>query len=431
MYIIHGDPMFSIIDCNNFYASCERLFRPDLTNKPIIVLSNNDGGVIARSNETKALGISMGEPYFKVKAICKQHHIHVFSSNYTLYGDLSHRVMNVIEENWPHTEVYSIDEAFLDLTTLPACYHDAFSQDLQKLIRKNTGIPTSIGIGPTKTLAKLANNIAKKQLKIPVFNITGQDYWLDQVSIDEVWGVGRKWAIKLAAMNIRTAGDLSRADVSLIKKRFNVILQRTAYELRGIPCLELEEATLKQSIVSSKSFGAPQTELNDLNTAITSHVTRAWEKMRKQGLVAQYLSVFAHSNRFRLDLPQYSKSTGFKLLTATDELSYLTFCAKACMKQIYKEGIQYKKVGVLFDGLKPKNPSQLDMFHVVSEGQNEKTENIMSVFESINNRYGSSTVRLAAEGYSKPWLMNRQMKSPNYTTQWASSQPFTRMTPTP
>lgn len=411
--------MFALIDCNNFYASCERLFRPDLQNKPIIVLSNNDGCVIARSNEAKDCGVAMGEPYFNVKALCKKYNIHVFSSNYTLYGDLSNRVMSVIAANWPCFEIYSIDEAFLDLTTLPSHLQTSFCLELQKLILKQTGIPTSIGIGKTKTLAKIANHIAKKNLKIPVFNVHGQPKWLDKIVIDDVWGVGRRLAEKLIPLGIYTAGDLARADVSLIRKRFSVVLQRTAYELRGMPCLELNDVVLKQSIVSSKSFGNLQTDFNALNSAISSHVARAWEKMRSQGLVAQYLSVFVRSNRFRDDLQQYNNNSGFKLITPSDDLRHLTHCAKLCLKHIYKENIHYKKVGVMLDGLILKNPMQLDLFDAIPDTQLQETESVMTVIEQINNRFGRSTVRLAAEGYSKPWSMKRQLKSPSYTTQWS------------
>lgn len=410
--------MFALIDCNNFYASCERLFRPDLINRPIVVLSNNDGCAIARSNEAKALGIAMGEPYFKIKALCRQHKVAVFSSNYSFYGDMSARVMSVIEDNWPEVEIYSIDEAFLDLRSLSPAHQTAFCERLQKLILKNTGIPTTIGIGETKTLAKTANHIAKKQLKIPVFNVASLPFWLDKVPVNEVWGVGRRWASRLCLMNIKTAGDLARADVNLLRRRFNVVLQRTAYELRGMPCLELDEAEPKQSIISSKSFGSLQKEMSFLEEAISSHVARAWEKLRKQNLVVSYLSVFVLSNRFRSDLEQYSNSIGFKLINPSDDLRYLTRCARLCLQKIFKENIQYKKVGVLFDGLIPKEPRQMDFFSPVKDEEAEECEKLMSTIELINSRFGRSTLRLASEGYSRPWAMKRNMKSPCYTTSW-------------
>ena len=227
--------MYALIDCNNFYASCERLFRPDLHDKPIVVLSNNDGCVIARSNEAKACGIAMGAPYFKIQALCKQYKIYVFSSNYVLYGDLSNRVMSIIEEAWTEMDQYSIDEAFLDLRSMPPELHDVFCSDLQKLILKSTGIPTSIGIGPTRTLAKLANHICKKELKIPVFNINQQRAWLSRINIGDVWGVGAQWKKKLNAQNIQTAGDLAALSPSDVKLQFNMPLMHTGLELQGIP----------------------------------------------------------------------------------------------------------------------------------------------------------------------------------------------------
>lgn len=411
--------MYALIDCNNFYASCERLFRPDLKNRPIIVLSNNDGCAIARSNEAKALGIKMGDPYFKIKALCNEKNVAVFSSNYTFYGDMSARVMSVIEANWPEVEIYSIDEAFLNLRSLNPAQCTMFCERLQKIILKHTGIPTSIGIGQTKTLAKIANHIAKKVLRIPVVDVTPFPHWLDKVAIEDVWGVGRRWAVKLVSMNIKTAGDLARADLSFVRKCFNVVLQRTAYELRGQSCLEMDEIAPKQSIISSKSFGTMQTERTALEEAISAHVARAWEKMRKQQSVVSYLSVFVLSNRFRKDLAQYSQSTGFKLITPTDDVRYLTHAAKCCLRKIFKENIQYKKVGVVFDGLIPKDSRQTDFFCHTDDEAWAHREMLMSTIEAINHRFGRSTLRLAAEGYTKPWAMKRDMKSPCYTTRWS------------
>ncbi len=343
--------MFALIDCNNFYASCERLFRPDLRNKPIIVLSNNDGCIIARSNEAKALGITMGEPYFKVKSFCNQHRVQVFSSNYAFYGDMSYRVMWIIEDSWTNVEIYSIDEAFLDLSSLPAAQHNDFCHNLQKRILKETGIPTSIGIGQTKTLAKLANNIAKKTLKVPVFNLIDRQKWLEKTDIGEVWGVGRRWQKKLQQRGLYKAADLANANPKLIRDSFNVILMRTAMELNGTACSQITEPEKKQSIVSSRSFGSLQTDYIYLAEAISSHCARVYEKMRQQQLLAQQISVFVQSNRFREDLPCYHNAVDYKLIQATDDLRYLTRVAKFCLKKIYKTGIHYQKVGVLVSNL--------------------------------------------------------------------------------
>ncbi|HFO0106540.1 TPA: Y-family DNA polymerase [Legionella pneumophila] len=412
--------MFALIDCNNFYASCERLFRPDLKDVPIVVLSNNDGCCIARSNEAKALGIAMGEPYFKIKHLCKQHGVKAFSSNYTLYGNISHRVMCTIEENWPHVEIYSIDEAFLDLSSLPNTYHDSFCEQLQKKILLHTGIPTSIGIGATKTLAKVANHLCKKIYKIPVFNInSNRDQLLQQISVGDIWGVGRQWAKKLMARGIYTAYDLATINTHLLKKSFNVVLMRTAMELQGIACGGLEAEEPKQSIMSSKSFGQMQDQYSSIAESVSSHCARAVEKMRGQHLVAQRMVVFVHTNRFREDLAQHFQSIEFKFINPTDDLRLITKIAKRCLQRIFKAGFYYKKAGVCLEDLIPKNPRQMDMFHRLSDEQIYHTEQLMGVLDQINQKYGRSTIHLAAEGYSKPWAMRAELKSPAYTTRWS------------
>ncbi|WP_298622587.1 Y-family DNA polymerase [uncultured Legionella sp.] len=410
--------MFALIDCNNFYASCERLFRPDLRHQPIVVLSNNDGCVIARSNESKALGVAMGEPFFKIKGLCRQHKIHAFSSNYTLYGDISHRVMMTIEEQWPHVEIYSIDEAFLDLSTLPEAQLESFCTMLQRKVLKETGIPTSIGIGKTKTLAKAANFLCKKVLNIPVFYLNHPPL-LQQIAAGDVWGVGRQYTKRLMGQGIHTAYDLAQTNVHLLRKKFNVVLMRTAMELRGIPCGGLEEAEPRQSIMSSKSFGTMQTTLSAVAQSVSSHCARAAEKLRAQHLVAQRLSVFVHTNRFREDLAQYVQSIEVRLINPTDDVRVITKMAKRCLRQIFKNGYHYKKAGVCLEDLIPKDPRQLDMFHQVSDEDLKQTEQLMRVFDTINQKYGRNTIRLAAEGYSKPWAMRAELKSPAYTTRWA------------
>jgi DNA polymerase V len=411
--------MFALVDCNNFYASCERLFRPDLRGKPIIVLSSNDGCVIARSDEAKVLGIQMGVPYFQVRALCAQHKVHVFSSNFSLYGDLSRRVMSVISEAWPTLEIYSIDEAFLDLSTLPMAELDSFCAWVQKKVLRCTGIPVSIGIGPTKTLAKLANHIAKKELKIPVFNINQQMFWLSRIHINDVWGVGRQWTKKLLEQGVYTANDLASLSVNELKRRYNVTLYSTALELKGIACSDLAEYEPRKSIISSKSFSTMQTEYDALAQAVSSHCVRAWEKLRDQGSVAHYLSVSINTNRFRADLPHYAQRAGFKLIRASDDVRYLVQCAKLCLRTIFREGYHYQKVGVYFGELKSKNQVQFDLFEEVSEEQLKHTEQLMSVLNQVNKKYGTHALRLAAEGYSKPWSARMGKCSPAYTTRWA------------
>lgn len=410
--------MFALIDCNNFFVSCERLFRPDLSNQPMVVLSSNDGCVISRSNEAKALGIAMGAPYFKVKGLCKQYGIHAFSSNFTLYGDLSYRVMCTIEDSWTDVEMYSIDEAFLDLSSMPAAIRNGFCHDLHKRILKETGIPVSIGLGQTKTLAKIANYTAKKLLKIPVFDITDQEAWLHRIEVGEVWGIGGRWSKKLLQKGICTAGDLANANPKFIKANFNMVLMHTATELSGIPCSSLKNLEKKQSITSSRSFGVLQTEYQYLAEAVSTHCAHVYHKLRQQQQITQHLTVFVQSNRFRNDLPQYTNAIDIRLIHATDDLSYLTRAAKFCLRKIYKKGIHYQKVGVLISNFMDKNFQQMDLFHQPQNDALAKVERMMSCLDDINKKFGRHTLHLAAEGCGKSWAMKQFLKSPHYTTQW-------------
>lgn len=410
--------MFALVDCNNFYASCERLFRPDLRTKPIVVLSNNDGCVIARSNEAKALGIKMGEPYFNIKTLCKEHQVHVFSSNYTLYGDLSQRVMSVIEGAWPEVEIYSIDEAFLDLSTMPCDLQEAFCNRLQQDILKWTGIPTFIGIGKTKTLAKAANYLCKKVVNMPVFNLHSPT-WLKQINVGAVWGIGRRWEAHLLNQGVYTAWDLAQLNAPMLKKQYNVILMRTAMELQGISCIRLEDVKPKQSIMSSRSFGEMQTHFSSLANAISSHCARVCEKARQQDLLAQRVYVFVRSNFHRQDLTQYAHSMECRLVNPSNDTRVITRMAKLCLKKLYRSGVKYKKVGVMLGDLVDKSSLQLDLFHQPSEDELNERDKVMSVLDAINKRFGSHSIQLAAEGYSKPWAMRSTMRSPCYTTSWS------------
>jgi DNA polymerase V len=412
--------MFALIDCNNFYASCERLFRPDLMTIPLIVLSNNDGCVVARSNEAKALGIKMGVPFFAVKAQCKAQGIQAFSSNYKLYADLSQRVMSVVQSHWEETDIYSIDEAFLNLKTLASAQQSPFCWELQRKILQYTGIPTSVGVGKTKTLAKVANLIAKKLLKIPVFCLTEDTkaQWLSRVDVGDVWGVGRQWQKKLNALQVYTAEDLRNLNPHLIRKRFNVVLLRTVMELNGVVCLELEVPEPRKSIISSCSFGTLPSSYQEVKEAISHHCGTAWTKMRRQNRIAQHLSIFIRSNVFRQDLPQYGNEIGFRLINPTDDVREITKAALLCLQKIYQPGIRYHKSGVLLSGLVDKQYRQQDLLNQPSDSALNQAEKLMSIIESVNRKYGARTVHMAAEGLIKPWSMKRQLKSPNYTTQW-------------
>ncbi|HVT63410.1 MAG TPA: Y-family DNA polymerase [Legionellaceae bacterium] len=409
--------MFALIDCNNFFVSCERVFRPDLTQKPVVVLSNNDGCVISRSNEAKMLNIKMGEPYHTIRQQCTRYKISVFSSNYALYSDFSCRVMSIIEEAWPDMKQYSIDEAFLDLSTMPTAQQESFCHHLHQKILQWTGIPTSIGIGPTQTLAKMANHICKKILKTPVMTLTPQSPWLKQIDIKEIWGIGRQWEKKLKRFHIHTASDLLSFSPQMIKQYFNVGLMRTAMEVQGQRCGGLAEERIPKSILSSRSFGKPQTEWSILANAISRHITIAYEKLRAHGLLVKTLSVFVLTNRFRKDLPQYHNMTQCDLSHPTDDIRILISQAKMSLKKIYKQGFIYKKVGICFDVLIEKHHQQIELFPASDAFQNK--EAFLNILDTINHKFGRQTLKLAAEGINTTWKMRQQQLSPCYTTQWS------------
>ena len=405
--------MFAIVDCNNFYASCERLFRPDLNHKPIIVLSNNDGCVIARSNEAKDLNIKMGQPYFQIQDWCEQHQVQVFSSNYTLYGDLSARVMQTIESEWPDIEIYSIDEAFLDLSTLAPEQHEAFCLHLREKILKNVGIPTSIGIGPSKTLAKAANYLAKKSRQKTVFKIIQEKHWLEQIPIDEVWGIGRQWAKKLRSLHIHTALDLNEQSAHFIRQQFSLPLMQTTLELQGVNCLQLNPPSAKKSIVASKSFGRCQTEQQVLAEAISHHCARATEKLRQQQGFVALIVVFIRTNPFQTHRTQYANQCQIQLPEPTDDIRIITDSAKQALNRIFKKGYHYHKVGVAFPQIVYQKQQSLFESHYP-----QNAEALMRIFDDIKKKYGRNSIRLAAEGKTMLWKMKSQQRSPAYTTRW-------------
>lgn len=410
--------MFALIDCNNFYVSCERLFRPDLRHHPVIVLSSNDGCVISRSNEAKSLGIKMGEPYFQVKALCEERNVKVFSSNFPLYGDLSARVMSIIRTHWKSTEVYSIDEAFLNLNLLPPDEHYEFCMQLHQKILKWTGIPTSIGVGATKTLAKASHHIGKKTLNIPIFDIKNKLEWLKQIPVGDVWGIGRQNQQQLETQGIYNAYDLAHVDLKKYQRRWPVMLLRTVMELQGIICMRSVKKQ-QQSILSSKSFEHMQTDVQALALALSQHCARACEKLRESHLKAQRLTVFIRTNRHRNDLPSYHNSVTLTLPQPTDDIRILTQEAKRGLKAIFKWGFHYKKVGLVLESLIAKELNlQYDLLESIEDYPVENTEAFMSVIECVNKKFGRRILRLAAEGHAKASLSRSEMRSPCYTTQW-------------
>jgi DNA polymerase V len=405
--------MFAIIDCNNFYASCERLFRPDLIDQPIIVLSNNDGCVIARSNEAKALNIKMGQPFFQIKSLCKYHGVHVFSSNYTLYGDLSARVMQVIEEEWPEVEIYSIDEAFLNLNTLPQKEIAPFCKHLRQKIWQHVGIPTSIGLGASKTLAKAANYIAKKSKKISVFQLELDKPWLELIPIEDIWGIGHQWSKKLKSLGIHTAADLKQQSPHLIRQRFSLPLMQTTLELQGFACHELQAPQKRHSIMASRSFGQSQNQIEYLMQAISHHCARATQKLREQKGKVSIMSIFIRTNPFQKERAQYANRQHIQLLEATDDLRIITTCAKDALKKIFKPNFDYQKVGVCFEQIEYHEQTQL-----FTNNSYKKSQQFMDILNEIQQKYGRKSIYLAAEGTTHPWTMKSEKRSPAYTTSW-------------
>lgn len=413
---------FAIIDCNNFYASCERLFRPELIGRPVVVLSNNDGCIIARSNEAKALGISMGTAYFKAQRFLKQHDVAVFSSNYALYGDLSHRVMDVLSRFAPRIEVYSIDEAFLDFDGFQHWNLNAYGQEIRQTVEQWTGIPVSVGFGSTKTLAKLANRVSKKRAGLNgVFNLSDAedlDMVLATVAVADVWGVGQRWAERLKQQGIYTALDLKNCDSGTIKQRFNVVLARTVQELQGMSCIELEETQAdRQQVLCSRSFGVRVTEFQDMRAAITHFVSRASEKLRSQKLLANAISVHISTSPFDERREYYNNATTRQLTIASDDTRELTALAQHLLKTIYLPGQSYQRAGVLLIDLVPHRFQQQDLFEKTNQSQHSVA--LMSTLDMINAKMGNGTLRFAGEGFEAGWRMKQGLRSPRYTTQYS------------
>jgi DNA polymerase V len=409
--------MYALIDCNNFYASCERVFRPDLNGKPIVVLSNNDGCVIARSNEAKEVGVPMGIPAFECEKLFKQHSIHVFSANFSLYGDMSSRVMSLLDEFSPEVEVYSIDEAFLYFSNVRYLDLNKVGTRMRTKIGKWTGIPICVGIAPTKTLAKVANRIAKK-----FQNETGGVYVIDTeekrlkalkwLKVEDVWGIGRKHAQRLNLQGIKTALDFVNTPESWVKKQLSVVGWRLQRDLKGISTLRLEELVSKKSIAITRTFERGYVTFEDLHERIMMFVALCAEKLRKQNSACQALLVFAYTNRLRLDQPQYGKSVVVQLPFASNSTIDLMKIARIALTEIFKEGYTYKKAGVIAQDLLPTNIIQTTLFDVKDERHNT----IMKVMDTLNNTYGQQKLRLASQGTGMVWKMKQERLSPRYTT---------------
>lgn len=412
--------MFALIDCNNFYASCERVFQPGLNGKPIVVLSNNDGCVVARSNEAKALGIKMGVPVFQIEEIVKQHKVSVFSSNYALYGDMSRRVMNTLATFSPDIEIYSIDEAFLNFDGFVHCNLEEYARRIRQIVLQITGIPVSIGIAHTKTLAKMANYYAKR---IPDYggvcileNETQRTALLKNMPAGEIWGIGRKYAALLEKHRIFTAWEFTRASPLWVRKEMTVVGLRVQQELCNLRCNELELHTSpKKAICNSRSFGCMTADFGIMYEAVASFTAQCGYKLRKQSSCAHLLTLFIHTNPHRTELPQHAESITLTLPVATSDTGELCRYAEIALKKIFKEGYHYKKAGVIVSGIVDKGEVQGSLFDEENRTKNEK---MMETLDKINLRYGSHTLKLAAQGFQKKWKLRQERLSPAYTTRW-------------
>lgn len=407
--------MYALVDCNNFYASCERVFQPRLNGKPVVVLSNNDGMVIAKSNEAKALGLDLGMPYFEIKDVLEKHNVHVFSSNYTLYGDFSRRVVETLRELTSDIEVYSIDECFADLKGFLHLDMMQYGHKMRDTIKQWTGIPVSVGIAPSKTLCKVANKRAKKGAGVVVLDTPEKiEAALRDYTLEDVWGIGRQRARLLRLNGVGTALQLSRMPDHWIRKKMHVTGLRLVHELQGTPCMPLEEhPPAKKQIICSRSFGHFITELKDLEEAMVFYATRAAERMRGQGEVTRNIMVYFETSRF--NGPFYAPSIVRNLPRATNYTPDILQATLQAIRKIYRPGYRYRKGGVMLLELTPAAARQHDMLLPLNE---KKQEDIMAMLDKVNRRYGDNTLFYAAAGIRQDWQMMRKLKSPHYTTQW-------------
>lgn len=409
--------MIALMDCNNFYASCERVFRPDLEGKPVVVLSNNDGCVIARSQEAKDVGIPMGAPAFKYEQLFRQHAVAVFSANFALYGDMSRRVMHIVSGFCPQIEVYSIDEAFLDFRGVALHSLRNMGQCLYEEVRRGTGIPISLGFAENKSLAKLANKVAKKFRRE-----TGGIHMIDSevkrekalkwLPVEDVWGIGRKHAARLKALGVKSAWDFSQMPSDWVKKNMTVVGLRLQQELRGESRLEFEATEAKKNIATTRSFEQRYRTFEELKERVITYAMTGSEKLRMQGSHCNTLMVFIHTDGFRQDLAQYASNTVVQLPYPTGSGIELSHYAVEGLKRIFKEGYEYKKAGVILMNFTPSSGAQQRLFMQ----RNERHDGLMQALDKVNSRYGSHTLVVAGQDLKRRWKMRQEKLSPRYTT---------------
>jgi DNA polymerase V len=421
----------ALVDCNNFYVSCERIFRPDLARVPMVILSNNDGCVVSRSNEAKALGIKMGQPWFECKALAEEHGILAMSSNYALYADMSNRVMTILSDFSPQCEVYSIDESFVDLTGMPKIREVSYA--MRERVGMWTGMPVCVGIGPTKTLAKLANHVAKKHPRSKgVFNYNAltseqKTNLLQRLPVEDIWGVGRKLTKRLSSFGVTNALDLREAHIPTLRAEFGVVMEKTQRELQETPCIKLEEVPAdKKQIVSSRSFGSMVTELPVLKDALSTFVANACAKLRAQKSHAAVIQVFLGTNRFRKELPQYAPCLAVPLPYPTNDSLEVNRWAAFLCEQMFKPDYQYKRAGIMLSEISPMSHSQGDLLEAVHADKHK----LMEALDNLNARYGRGSVKVSTQGAYSGWQMKQERKSPNYTTSW-DDVPLVYPSPTP
>ena len=425
--------MYGIIDCDNCYVSCERVFRPDLKDKPVVVLSNNDGCVVARSNEAKKMGIKAGTPYFQLAEQFPNQKIVVFSSNYELYGELTSHVVSIISKETPAYFRYSIDECFVYLDGMEHMDLKAWGEELHKKIKRNVGMPVSIGLAPNKTLAKMASHFAKKYQGYRHCCMIDSDEKrikaLKLYPIDEVWGIGRRYAARLEALGVKTAYDFAEHNQSWVRATFNnIVIERTWRELNGEDCVPNEEMAKKKSICTSRSFNGMITDLDGLRTHVSNYAARCAEKLRQQGTVASIVGVFLNTNAFREDLPQYWNFQEMRLLTPSSSTVTIVKAANEVLQKLYRQGYHYKKAGVIVMGIGPNSPIQQDLFDTNAE-QFEKMKRLDAVIDRINKVNGTETIVLGSQQYTQKDgkgkanvfanAIKHDFKSKNPTTRWS------------
>ncbi len=420
---IKSKKIFALVDSNNFFASCEKVFRPDLKKKPVVVLSNNDGCIIARSKEAKALGIGMGVPVFKIKRLLQKNKVTIFSANFALYGNFSQRINQILQKYYQKVEIYSIDESFIDLTQYRKEKVWDLMLSLKKIIWESTGIEVSIGIGKTKTLAKAANKLAKKYKQFQgvcnFLSFNDQDIWLEKLDISDIWGVGRRYKKYFYSINLCNAKDMKYVDEFWIKKKINVQVQRTVFELNNVCCYPINKKRIKRkTIACTRSFGKKITKLTELEDAVSAYCSRAAEKLRLLNLKTYEINVFIRTNGYEKAKKHYSNIGKLRFIEGTNHTPTLVKFALQILNKIYKPGFKYYKAGVILHKLIDEKEFQLNVIKSVDLEKEVQKRKFMQAIDIINSKWGKDTIKLTKQMSQKPWQMKQAHRSPLFTTSW-------------